>query len=131
MTPRVLAYRLLVVLLSVVLAGVVAFSGARPADAQEPIRHELDIKVKKHQFSRTRIEVTQGDVVKITLVAEDVPHSFTVDEYRIAKRAAPGKPAVFEFRADRAGTFAFYCNLTSEDAGCKNTRGELVVVARR
>ena len=131
MTPQVLIRRLLVLILPLALAGAVAVSGTRPADAQEPARHELVIKVKKYQFSQTRIDVALGDVVKVTLVAEDVPHSFTVDGYRIAKRAAPGKPVTFEFRADRAGTFPFYCNLTSDDAGCKDTRGELIVSARR
>jgi heme/copper-type cytochrome/quinol oxidase subunit 2 len=131
MTPQILARRLLVLILPLALAGLAAASAHPPADAQEPARHDLVIKVKKYQFSPTRIEVAQGDVVKITLIAEDVPHSFTVDEYRIAKRAAPGKPVVFEFRADRAGTFPFYCNLTSDDAGCKNTRGELIVSARQ
>jgi heme/copper-type cytochrome/quinol oxidase subunit 2 len=36
----------------------------------------------------------------------------------------------FEFRADRAGTFPFYCNLTIDD-GCREMRGELVVTPRR
>jgi heme/copper-type cytochrome/quinol oxidase subunit 2 len=53
-----------------------------------------------------------------------------LDEYRIAKRAAPGNPVTFEFRADRAGTFPFYCNLTIDD-GCREMRGELVVTPRR
>jgi len=131
MTSQVLARRLFLLILPLLLAGAVAVSGTPPADPQEPARHVLEIKVKKHQFSQTRIEVAQGDVVKVTLIAEDVPHSFTVDEYRIAKRASPGKPITFEFRADRAGTFPFYCNLTSDDAGCKNTRGELIVSARQ
>ena len=131
MTPEVLARRLLVLVLPLALAGAVAVSARPPAAAQEPDRHVLVIKVKKYQFSPTRIEVAQGDVVKITLIAEDVPHSFTVDEYRIAKRAAPGTDVTFEFRADRAGRFPFYCNLTTDDAGCKETRGELIVSARR
>jgi hypothetical protein len=32
----------------------------------------------------------------------------------------------FEFRADQAGTFPFYCNL-SQDERCRQMRGELVV----
>ena len=131
MTPQVLARRLFGLILPLALAGAVAVSARPPAAVQESARHELVITVKKYQFSPTRIEVAQGDVLKVTLIAEDVPHSFTVDEYRIAKRAAPGKPVTFEFRADRAGRFPFYCNLTSDDAGCKETRGELIVSARR
>jgi heme/copper-type cytochrome/quinol oxidase subunit 2 len=131
MTSQVLARRLLALIVPLALAGAVAVGGTRAADAQDPARHVLVIKVKKHQFSQTRIEVAQGDVIKVTLEAEDVPHSFTIDAYRIAKRASPGKPITFEFQADRAGTFPFYCNLTSEDADCKNTRGELIVTARQ
>jgi heme/copper-type cytochrome/quinol oxidase subunit 2 len=98
--------------------------------AQEQGRLPLTLTARRYTFSQSRIEVRQDDVLKITLVAEDIPHSFTVDEYRIAKRAAPGKPVTFEFRADRAGTFPFYCNLTIDD-GCREMRGELVVTPRR
>jgi cytochrome c oxidase subunit 2 len=93
--------------------------------AQEQGRYEITLTAKRYEFSQARI-----DVVKITLVAEDIPHTFTVDEYRISKRAAPGRPVTFEFRADKPGTFTYYCNLTAED-GCRRMRGELVVTARR
>jgi heme/copper-type cytochrome/quinol oxidase subunit 2 len=98
--------------------------------AQEQGRHELVLTARRYTFSQPRIEVGLNDVLKITLVAEDIPHTFTVDDYRIDKRAAPGKPVTFEFRADRAGTFPFYCNLTIDD-GCREMRGELVVTPRR
>ena len=98
--------------------------------AQEQGRHEITLTAKRYAFSQPRIEVAANDVVKITLVAEDIPHSFTIDEYRISKRAAPGRSVTFEFRADKAGTFPFYCNLTIDD-GCREMRGELVVTPRR
>ena len=97
--------------------------------AQEQGRHEITLTAKRYTFSQPRIEVAANDVVKITLVAEDIAHTFTIDEYRISKRAAPGRPVTFEFRADKAGTFAFYCNLTIDD-GCREMRGELVVTPR-
>ena len=40
------------------------------------------------------------------------------------------KPITFEFRADQAGTFPFYCNLQIDD-GCRQMRGELVVKPRK
>jgi heme/copper-type cytochrome/quinol oxidase subunit 2 len=97
--------------------------------AQEQGRHEITLTAKRYAFSQPRIEVAANDVVKITLVAEDIPHSFTIDEYRISKRAAPGRSVTFEFRADKTGTFPFYCNLTIDD-GCREMRGELVVTPR-
>jgi heme/copper-type cytochrome/quinol oxidase subunit 2 len=90
------------------------------------------LTARKYAFSPPRIEVQEDDLVKVTMETADIPHSFTIDDdhYRIAKRATPGHPAVFEFRADKAGTFPFYCNLTT-DPGCKGMRGELVVRPRR
>jgi len=115
-------------LLALAAAGAWAVSSL--ATAQEPAHHELTVTVRKYAFSPARIDVVKGDYVKVTLIAQDIPHSFVIDEYRIAKRVAPGKPITFEFRADRPGTFAFYCDLSS-DEGCKDTRGHLVVAARQ
>ena len=129
MATRLFPRRSLVLLLLLVLGGLAGGVTVRLSARQEPTRHELTLKAKKYQFSQTRIEVAQGDVIKITLVAEDIPHSFAIDAYRIAKRAVPGKPVTFEFRADHAGTFPFYCDLTA-DEGCKDMRGQLVVVVR-
>ncbi len=114
--------------LLLVLAGAALFFVADGL-AQEQGRRDITLTAKKYAFSEPRIEVAVNDVVRVTLVAEDIPHSFTIDAYRIAKRAAPGKPVTFEFRADRAGTFPFYCNLTIDD-GCREMRGELVVTPR-
>ena len=65
--------------------------------------------------------------MQIKFTAKDVPHSFTIDvPYRISKRAAAGQTVVFEFRADEAGRFRYYCNLTQDDR-CRKMQGELVV----
>jgi heme/copper-type cytochrome/quinol oxidase subunit 2 len=95
--------------------------------AQEtPNRREFTIVAKDFHYSPTRIEVTQDDLVKLTIRSEDIAHSFTIDEYRISKRVPAGGSSTFEFQADRPGTFAFYCGLTG-DPGHKMMRGELVV----
>ena len=76
----------------------------RVAGQEEPARPQtFTIVARKYSFSPSRIEVARNDLVKITLVTEDIPHSFTVDAYRIAKRAAPHQSVTFEFRADQAG----------------------------
>jgi len=120
--------RRIFVAVALLLAAAVC-SGDAPL-AQEQGRHEITLTAKRYAFSQPRIEVISNDVVKVTLFAEDIPHTFTIDEYRISKRAAPGRPVTFEFRADKAGTFPFYCALTIDD-GCREMRGELVVTPRR
>ncbi len=96
--------------------------------AQEPnqTQRAFPIVTKKYAFEPARIEVDQNDLVKITLTSQDIAHSFTVDDYRIAKRVGPGQTVTFEFRADHPGTFRFYCNL-KQDERCKEMTGELVV----
>jgi heme/copper-type cytochrome/quinol oxidase subunit 2 len=87
---------------------------------------EVSVDGDHYTFAPTRIQVQKDDLVKITFRAKDIAHSFTVDAYRIAKRAAAGQTVVFEFRADQAGTFPFYCNLTQDDK-CRQMKGEIVV----
>ena len=76
-----------------------------------------------------KLEVTEGDIVTIELRTDDIPPSLTIDAYRLSKRVNPGQPVSFEFRADHAGTFPFYCNLTSEP-GHDQKRGQLIVRAK-
>jgi cytochrome c oxidase subunit II len=97
-------------------------------DATQPQR-SFTVVASKYQFSPARLEVDQNDLVKITLTASDIAHSFTIDDYRIAKRAGAHQTVTFEFRADRPGTFRFYCNL-KQDERCKEMQGELVVHAK-
>ena len=99
------------------------------AQDQAPNRREFTIVAKDFQYSPARIEVTQDDLVKLTVRSEDIAHSFTIDEYRISKRVPSGGATTFEFQADRPGTFPFYCALTSEP-GHKMMHGQLVVRAK-
>lgn len=101
---------------------------AWPDFAQEAAQPQraFAVAASKYQFAPQKIEVDQNDLVKVTLTAADIAHSFTIDEYRIAKRAGAHQTVTFEFRADRAGTFRFYCNL-KQDERCKEMQGELVV----
>jgi len=92
--------------------------------------HTFSISAKRYAFSPSRIEVIEGDLVRIDLRSEDIAHSLTIDGYRIAKRVESGQPVVLEFRAERAGTFPFYCSLQIDD-GCRRMRGELIVKPRR
>ena len=104
--------------------------GSRAWDrSQDPAEKNFEIAARKYAFSPARIEVRQDDLVRVTLTSQDIPHSFTIDRYRISKRVGSGQSVVFEFRADQSGRFPIYCNLTV-DPGCREMIGELVVNAR-
>ena len=101
-------------------------SGTSDPGAVQGQAREISIRGDQFAFSPNRIEVHKDDLVKVTFTAADIAHSFTIDGYRIAKRACAGQTVVFEFRADQSGTFPFYCNLTQDDR-CRQMKGELVV----
>jgi heme/copper-type cytochrome/quinol oxidase subunit 2 len=109
-----------------VAPGLSAGVGGPPAGAQGPAERPFSLVARRYAFSPARLEVRQGDLVKVELRTADIAHSFTVDDYRISKRVSPGQVVTFEFRAERAGTFRFYCDLKTED-GCREMHGELVV----
>src|SRR5947208_12932557 len=128
MSPRVLrAVRISIV------AGLCALpvkSAPGAAQNQAPTPRPFSVAARRYKFDPARIEVLQDDLVTIQLRTDDVAHSLTIDEYRIDKRVTPGRPVTFEFRAEKAGAFPFYCNLLTED-GCRQMRGELVVKPRK
>jgi len=118
-------------ILGVVLA--VGVAGAVGVIAQ--LKRDFDVSAKKYQFvisgsDAQEIRVTQDDLVRITLTSADIPHSFTLPDYRIQKRVEPGRDVVFEFRAEKAGRFEFYCSLTNDNCRERGMVGALIVVPR-
>ena len=110
------------------LALTFAVEGAIVLVAQN--RRDISVSGRKYGYragGNGDIRVHKDDLVRITFSAEDIPHSFTIDAYRISKRAEPGKPVSFEFRADRPGEFAIYCNLTIDKRCAKEMKGRLIV----
>jgi heme/copper-type cytochrome/quinol oxidase subunit 2 len=113
---------------------VLAVSAAVVLVAQS--RRDFDVVARKYSFKvsgsdRPEIRVSQNDLVHVNFTTEDIPHSFTIEDhgdsqYRIMRRAEPGKPVSFDFRADTPGRFRFYCSLTIDDR-CKEMEGVLVV----
>lgn len=111
---------------SVVFAGVLAGWISAPHSQESGEERNFSVAAHKYAFAPATIEVNQDDLVRVTLTSADIPHSFTIDKYRIAKRVEAGKSVVFEFRADQPGRFPIYCNLAIDEK-CKEMKGELVV----
>lgn len=103
-----------------------ADSAVRAGQDQAPNRPEFTLVARDFRYSPDRIDVTEGDLVKVTIRSDDIAYSFAVDEYRIVRRVPPGGSTTFEFMADRAGTFRFYSNLTTDPAH-SSMQGRLVV----
>jgi len=69
--------------------------------------------IRSH-YNPERISVKQGDHVIWHLTnierAQDATHGFALPGYNINLSLEPGETATFEFDADQAGTFTFYCS---------------------
>ena len=94
-----------------------------------PTRRAFTVVARDGRFEPDRIDVSKNDLVTITLRSEDGPHSFAIDAYRVMKRAGAGQSITFEFRADQAGRFEYYCNLSSDER-CRTMKGTLIVTGR-
>jgi heme/copper-type cytochrome/quinol oxidase subunit 2 len=98
-------------------------------------RREFSVTARRYAFDVEGVQdavlrVRQDDLVAITFSAADIPHSLTIDAYRINKRAEPGKSVPFEFRADKQGEFVIYCSLAN-DAKCREETVARLIVGPR
>jgi cytochrome c oxidase subunit II len=118
-------------LLMTAAAGLVVVPAIARLTAQEPppSRRDINISARDYKFTPGRVEVTQDDLVKLTVRSEDVAYGFTIDHYRVSKRIPAGGSVTLEFRADTAGTYTYYSNMTS-DPRHGSMKGDLVVKAK-
>jgi len=67
----------------------------------------------RSHFTPGTITVNVGDTVRIHLTnietTENATHTFTVPAYNIQATLDPGEVVSVEFKADRVGSFSFYC----------------------
>ncbi len=110
--------------ITTVLAAVGLTRTVRGQEAEG--RRAFAMKASRYTFDPDVLDVRLNDIVRLTITSEDIAHSVTIDAYRIQKRIPPGGSITFEFRADEAGRFPYYCSMRAE-SGCSEMRGELIV----
>ena len=119
----------------VILGAALVLGVASAVGVTAQAKRDFEVTARKFRFTVSgtdaqEIRVTQDDPVKVTLSAGDIPHSFTLPEYRIQKRVEPGRDVTFEFRAEKVGRFEFHCSLTNDNCRERGMVGALIVVAR-
>ena len=96
---------------------------ARP---QRAFTHRVKIPLRSPSPPRSRPgRPREGHAVK----SADIAHGFTVDGYRIAKRAGPGagRVTLWSSALDQPGTASASTAISKQDERCKEMQGELVV----
>jgi cytochrome c oxidase subunit II len=88
--------------------------------------HEIQVTLRKYEFSPGSLRVRKGEQVKLVMFAEDHDHGFKLDEFNINQKVPKGTTVVVEFTADKAGTFQFHCS-TVCGFGHRGMKGTLVV----
>ncbi len=94
---------------------VVAFAFTAPRAAAQPARQgqvkEFTVEAKRFEYVPDRIEVNQGDHVKIVVHSADGTHGFEIKKLGIKREIKRGgEPVTIEFDADRPGTFEIKCS---------------------
>ncbi len=91
-----------------------------------PVR-EFVVVAEKFAFTPERIEVTQGERVRVTVRSADTTHGWAIEAFDVDVLARKGgRPETVEFVADRAGTFEITCSEYC-GRGHKRMKGVFVV----
>ncbi|MFQ5473597.1 MAG: cupredoxin domain-containing protein, partial [Dehalococcoidia bacterium] len=74
---------------------------------------EVWMSATRSHFTPDVIRVKQGDTVKLHITnieqTRDATHGFAIADYNLQTSLEPGEVANFEFVADKAGAYNFYC----------------------
>ena len=86
---------------------------------------------KRFTFEPARVEVTEGERVKLVVTSADGVHGVEIKKFKVNKKVPRGgEPVVVEFVASAAGEFPILC---SEYCGKdhESMAGALVVAAKK
>ena len=97
--------------------------------SQEAAVKTFEIVAKRFAFEPARIDVTQGDHVRLVITSADGVHGVGIRPFKVnALVPRGGKPVTIDFTATEAGTFPIVCSEACGD-GHEDMRGSLVVTA--
>ena len=86
----------------------------------------VELTAKQWNFSPSTIEVQKGQMVHLIIKSVDGTHGFYLPDFDISKTLTPNQPVIVDFKADKAGTFTFSCNLFCGE-GHTGMKGTLIV----
>ncbi len=85
---------------------------------------------KQFEFEPARIEVTDGERVRLQVSSADSVHGLQIKKFRVNTLIPRGgKPVSIDFLASGPGTYEIMCSEECGD-GHESMKGSLVVVAR-
>jgi cytochrome c oxidase subunit 2 len=89
----------------------------------------IEVTARKFEFEPSRIEVNEGDHVRLIVRSSDSVHGIGIKKFKVSKLVPRGGKAVtIDFVASSAGTFPILCSEFCGD-GHEDMTGTLVVHA--
>jgi cytochrome c oxidase subunit 2 len=101
-------------------AGTVVIGSGVPKDKV------IKLTAKKFEYSPAEITVKKGEPVVIEVSSEDVKHGFTLPDFGIRTDIKPGSVNRISLTPDKAGRFAFACDVFC-GVGHEEMSGTLIV----
>src|SRR5437899_8250112 len=87
---------------------------------------EIRISAKKFEYHPNKVTAKQGQPVTFVLTSEDRIHGFKMPDFGIRTDIVPGQETRVTITPDKAGTFAYLCDVFCGD-GHEDMSGTLVV----
>ena len=111
------------------LLGAAAMSHQQdPAAASAP--RTIEVVAKRFGFEPSRIEVTEGERVRLVVKSEDGVHGLEIKKFRVEKKIPRGgEEVIIEFVAAAAGEYPVLCSEYC-GKGHEDMKGTLVVAAK-
>jgi cytochrome c oxidase subunit 2 len=120
---------------TVAVAGTALLSGATSvliarqdlATASAPL--VVEVTAKRFAFEPERIEVTEGDRVRLVVRSADGVHGIGIKKFKLDQKIPRGETVTIDFVASSAGTFPVLCSEYC-GKGHEDMKGTLVVRVR-
>ena len=111
------------------LLGAAAMSHQQdPAAASAP--RVINVVAQRFTFEPSRIEVTEGERIKLVVTSGDGVHGVEIKKFKVTKKVPRGgDPVTIEFVAAAAGEFPIMCSEYCGE-GHEDMKGMLVVAAK-
>ena len=111
-----------------ILAGFGASSAGSRVQTQEP--RTIEIVAKRFAFVPSRIDVAEGETVRLLVRSADGVHGFGIKKFKVAEEIPRGgQPVSIEFTATAPGELEILCSEYCRK-GHEEMSGKLVVRAR-
>ena len=107
------------------------FVSARQDPAAVSAPKVFEVVATRFAFAPDRIEVTQGDMVRLVVTSADGVHGVGIKKFKVDKKVPRGgEPVTNEFVASEAGSFPIVCSEYC-GKGHDDMKGTLVVSVRQ